>query len=307
VDLEDWRAQTPTVDHLEEYDCVLTWSHSPYHDKTTLGNNLADYVDSGGAVVILYDCWDYTQGLGGRIMTDDVYCPMCLVWRGGGANGLDLGDYDPDHPIMDGVESITGIEFWEYLDVYPAATWLASLADGPDLAGINAYENVVGINLYPGDGRLWQGDGWILINNAIRYVMNPDTAPPYVDGIYPEDGDWEVPDYVRFHCIDEQSAVNTGTISFKLEDDTPGHGCSVGAGTAGVIPGDLGIDECDPRDVVCTWTPREPLYDFYYYTATVDGSLADELGNEMGEDFVWQFGWTGVVKESSWGAVKAAF
>ncbi len=307
VDLEDWRDQTPTVGHLLQYDCVLTWSYNPYQDRTTLGDNLADYVDDGGAVVILYDCWDTSIGLSGRIMTDNDYCPMCLVWRGGGANGEGLGDYDEDHPIMDGVESITGIEFWEYLGVYPAATWLASLTNGKDLAGINTAENVVGLNLYPGDGRFWQGDGWILINNAVRYMMDTDTAPPYVDGIYPEDGEHEVPDHVVFHCIDAQSAVDFTTISFSLTDDTLGRGCSVGAGTAGVIPGDLDIDDTDPRDVVCTWTPRDPLDDFYYYTATVDGSLADELGNEMGEDFVWQFGWTGVVKETSWGAVKASF
>jgi len=312
VDLEDWRAQTPTAGHLEEYDCVLTWSHSPYQDRTALGDNLADYVDSGGAVVILYDCWGGSTGLGGRIMTDDEYCPMALVWRGGGANGVGLGDYDPGHPILDGVESITGIEFWEYLGVYPGATWLASLDNFYDLAGINADENVVGLNLYPGDGRLWQGDGWILINNAVRYMMDTDTAPPYVDDIYPTDGAGVIPDEVVFHCKDAQSSVDTDTISFTLDYDTLRRGCSVGAtalvtptSPAGVVPGDLDIDDTDPRDVVCTWTPDEPL-DYEYYTARVDGSLADVLGNEMGEDFVWVFGEESV-KEQSWGAVKAAF
>jgi hypothetical protein len=172
VDLEDWRAQTPSVDHLSEYDCVFTWCSLAYQDRTTLGNNLADYVDAGGAVVILNFCWDSAPfGLSGRIMTDPDYCPLALVWRGGTRDSQDMGDYDPDHPIMDGVESITGIYYWTYLDTWPGATWLADLTNGYALAGINAWENVVGFNMYPGDYRYWEGDGWILFNNAIRYVM----------------------------------------------------------------------------------------------------------------------------------------
>ena len=171
VDIEDWCNVTPSVDHLLKYDCVFTWNSQGYQDPTQLGNNLADYVDLGGAVVILNFCWDYPDGLSGRIMTDSDYCPLTHVWRGGGANGVDLGDYDPDHPIMAGVESITGIEYWRYLGVWPCATWIASLTNSYALAGINDAESVVGLNLYPGDGRFWEGDGWILFNNAIQYIM----------------------------------------------------------------------------------------------------------------------------------------
>ncbi|HUT99447.1 MAG TPA: hypothetical protein VM054_10280 [bacterium] len=315
VDLEDWTSQTPTVDHLQEYDCVFTWSHSAYQDKTTLGNNLADYVDQGGAVVIVNLCWSYPFELSGRIMSDTDYCPLELVWRAQGREDRQgLGDYDADHPIMDGVESITEIEYWEYLDVRPSVTWLADLTNFYALAGINADQNVVGINLYPGDYRYWEGDGWILFNNAIRYLMDTDTAPPYVDDIYPGDGECEIPEEVVFHCKDEQSCVDSTTISFTLQDETLGRGCAIGTGAAvgapvspaALIPGDLDIDDTDPKDVVCTWTPDEPLGCDRWYTATVDGSLADVLGNEMGEDFVWEFGGFDV-EETSWGVLKTAF
>ncbi len=171
VDLENWCSQTPSVDHLLEYDCVFTWSSIRYDNPTLLGHNLADYVDQGGAVVILNFCWQTGWPLKGRIMDDPDYCPLTLVWSGLGVNYEDLGDYDADHPIMAGVESITGIYFWAYLDVWPDATWIADLTNGYALAGINAWENVVGINLYPGDYRRWSGDGWILMNNAIQYIM----------------------------------------------------------------------------------------------------------------------------------------
>ncbi|MCK4592978.1 hypothetical protein KAU45_00655 [bacterium] len=172
VDLENWCSDTPTVDHLLEYDCVFTWNGLPYDDRALLGHNLADYVDQGGAVVILNFCWGYSPwGLSGRIMDDSDYCPLTLVYRCGGRDDQDLGDYDPDHPIMAGVESITGIYYWIYLGVWPDATWIASLTNGYALVGINAWENVVGINMYPGDNRRWSGDGWILLNNAIQYIM----------------------------------------------------------------------------------------------------------------------------------------
>jgi hypothetical protein len=174
VDLEDWRSQTPTVDHLLEYDCVFTWSSMGYADPTALGNNLADYVDLGGAVAILNFCWDPSSGLGGRIMNDTDYCPLAPVYdvRDGDRRGdPDMGDYDDLHPIMDGVASITGIYYWSYLSVLPGATWLAELTNGYDLAGINADESVVGINMYPGDTHQWQGDGWLLFNNAIKYLL----------------------------------------------------------------------------------------------------------------------------------------
>jgi hypothetical protein len=173
VDVEDWTNQTPTLAHLSEYDCVFTWSVYAYLDRTTLGNNLADYVDQGGAVVILMLCWDTSGwGLGGRIMTDPDYCPLGMVYgEPGREDDQDMGDYDADHPIMADVFSIVGIYYWAYLGAYPSATWLADLTGGYTLAAINADENVVGINMYPGDTHCWSGDGWILFNNAIKYLM----------------------------------------------------------------------------------------------------------------------------------------
>jgi hypothetical protein len=315
VDLENWCGQTPTVEHLLEYDCVFTWSSQPYQDKTTLGNNLADYVDSGGAVVILNFCWNSSWGLAGRIMSDPDYCPLGQVWSDRGRDSQDMGDYDADHPIMAGVESITDIEYWEYLDVCPGATWLADLTNSYALAGINADQNVVGINMYPGDTHYWQGDGWILFNNAIQYLMDPDTAPPYVDGMYPGEGEYGPPDTdIVFHCRDDGCCVDLETIDFTARDTSLSGGRAIGRGAAvgsahspnRTIPGDLNVDDTDPRDVVCTFYPDDEL-PWDTITCTVDGSLADGLGYEMGEDFIWWFTTIWDVEEASWGALKTAF
>ncbi len=43
---------TPDVATLSAYDVVLTWSDYHYDDRTAMGNNLADYVDVGGTVIV---------------------------------------------------------------------------------------------------------------------------------------------------------------------------------------------------------------------------------------------------------------
>jgi hypothetical protein len=51
ADLFDALAGTPTLAQLQAYNVVVPFSNSGFLDATTLGNNLADYVDGGGVVV----------------------------------------------------------------------------------------------------------------------------------------------------------------------------------------------------------------------------------------------------------------
>ena len=43
---------TPTLAELQQFDAVLTWSNDSHDDSEALGNVMADYVDSGGGVVV---------------------------------------------------------------------------------------------------------------------------------------------------------------------------------------------------------------------------------------------------------------
>ena len=76
VDYFDARAATPTLALLQTYNCVYTWADFAYSNRVTFGNTLADYVDSGGHVILGVFC-TYTTGnsLGGRIMTSG-YSPV---------------------------------------------------------------------------------------------------------------------------------------------------------------------------------------------------------------------------------------
>ncbi|OGD71846.1 MAG: hypothetical protein A2Y64_08350 [Candidatus Coatesbacteria bacterium RBG_13_66_14] len=320
VTFENWSTATPTLEHLLNYGCVYTWSNYDFADGTTLGDRLADYVDQGGTVVISNFCWTSKWGLYGRIQTDPDYAPL-------GHNGncaysyTELGSYDHDHPFMDGVSSITRIYYMSYVLKEPSATWIADTASLYPLCAVNADFNVAGVNMFPGDARLWTGDGWKLYNNVIQGLMMnsvEDTVPPTVAGMDPGDGDTGVPlDYtVVFHCVDDQTPVDTDTVSLTVRDSSLGGDNAVRAGAAldvrygsnRALAGDLDVDDTDQMDVVCTWTGADDFHEGVAVTCTVDGGLADRLGNEMGDEFVWTFTTSGApVAETTWGAIKAGF
>ena len=71
VDYMDGTVTTPTLAQLQAYDMVITYADSSYANKHLMGDVLADYVDSGGRVII-GNYAGYTQGnltwLDGRIM-----------------------------------------------------------------------------------------------------------------------------------------------------------------------------------------------------------------------------------------------
>ncbi|MCK4594275.1 hypothetical protein KAU45_07220 [bacterium] len=145
--------------------------------------------------------------------------------------------------------------------------------------------------------------------------------PPYVDGMDPDDGDSGVPvdTDIVFHCVCDMRPVDTDTIVFTVEDQSrrlgggalhPGSSLPALQGNphpTGEISGTLEIDDSDPYDVVCTFTPDEDL-PVDLITCTVDGCLANDRGHEMGDDFIWAFS-TGDygVEETTWGAIKAEF
>ncbi|OGD72294.1 MAG: hypothetical protein A2Y64_07480 [Candidatus Coatesbacteria bacterium RBG_13_66_14] len=103
---------------------------------------------------------------------------------------------------------------------------------------------------------------------------------------------------IAFELTDDLAGIDTDTIQFTLEqgEDPPsGNRAFVDIGTEPNTPieGILEIDDEDPLEVLCTFTPADDL-PWGAYTCTVDGSLADLLDKQMGEDYVWTFstyGW----------------
>lgn len=165
----DTRNVTPSLVDLQDYAAVITYSHYTYQNSTTFGDNIADYLDTGGSCVTTTFAHTSGWGLGGRYITDAGYSPFPLQnYANASANMSD----PTTHEIMDGITSITGIDWHEYVTTRTGATRLASLTDGYHLAAINAAENAVGINLFPNTNVSgWTGDGFQLIINALDYLI----------------------------------------------------------------------------------------------------------------------------------------
>ncbi|MCD4733594.1 Ig-like domain-containing protein [bacterium] len=219
--------------------------------------------------------------------------------------------------IMDGVATIDVIYYTVSCDLESGATWIADLANGYDLAAINAAEDVVGFNLYPGDYLAWTGDGWVMINNAIRFIG--DFTVPEVSGQVPANGATGVAvnSDIVFHVTDDMIGVDTSTISFSVEDsakaassnmvslENTSTSSQVTIEHTSAITGTLVTDDTDPNDVICTFTPDSDL-PADTIICTIAAGLADDAGNATGADIVWSFDTVGSsVEETTWGQIKA--
>jgi hypothetical protein len=171
VDYFDAMYATPTLAQLEPYDCVISWPNYQYADATTLGNNLADYVDGGGGVVLpefnFYNGW----AMGGRIMTPG-YSPWPMT-NSGGYTQQNLGWYDPTHPVMDGVTTGSGF-YWCGVVEQGNVEDVAHYANDAKLAAVNEGRTVGAINEYYGAtyGQ-WTGDFMKMLGNMVLYVSGP--------------------------------------------------------------------------------------------------------------------------------------
>ncbi len=83
---------------------------------------------------------------------------------------VDMGTTYP-HDILDGVSAINNIYFWVTASLESGAILIADNTVGTPLAAINAGDRVIALNMVAGDYKTWTGDGWILMNNAIQYLM----------------------------------------------------------------------------------------------------------------------------------------
>jgi hypothetical protein len=236
--------------------------------------------------------------------------------------------WDTGHDIVQGIDPWTldnhGWSFGVYHHRVPWTTatpvtgWTSSESAGQ--AGFVEAENGIGVftGLYA--SFIGGGQEQALWENVCNFIWGgePDIDPPYVDGMDPADHDEDVPldTDIVFHCKDDGSGVDVDTIDFTARDTSLSSGRAVSSGASlsvtyesnRSIAGDLDIDDADLRDVVCTFDPADPLPDDDIITCTVDGVLADRKGNELGDDFVWDFN-TGfyAVKDTTWGSIKAEY
>jgi len=96
---------TPTLEQMQSYDAILVYTDGGISNPVTFGDDLANYVDSGGGVVAAVFA---TAGvpITGRFDTDNYWAIQPTDHQGGPET---LGTiFVPDHPILNGVTSFDG-------------------------------------------------------------------------------------------------------------------------------------------------------------------------------------------------------
>jgi N-acetylneuraminic acid mutarotase len=172
VDLFDGAAGTPTLAQLQAYKIVVPFSNTPFSDATTLGNNLADYVDGGGIVVQHgFSFYGPAQpyGVNGRWVTGN-YNPYDystnLV-----SSAFTLGTFNAGHPLMAGVTTLNS-NYQNVVTPAAGATQVAAASNGNSLVAYRPVgtHTTVGVTAYVGTASTQSGDWGKVIVNAARWL-----------------------------------------------------------------------------------------------------------------------------------------
>lgn len=232
VDIINANTVTPTPTELANYDAVLVWSNLSFADEVALGDNLAEYVDSGGGVVLAVfanSSPDAEDGPAGR-WESHVY-QIVTPHAGTTAGAATLGTvHDPGHPIMAGVTSFDGGSSSfrpTSTDLVPSAELIAEWSDGKVLAAVR--EDTVGarvdLGFYPPSDAVMPGfwdattDGDLLLVNALLYAA---TRTPLAPGDSNGDGNVDLDDYTKFAACQtgaDVGPVTAGCVTFDFDRD----------------------------------------------------------------------------------------
>ncbi|MDX2147802.1 MAG: hypothetical protein SFZ23_09800 [Planctomycetota bacterium] len=182
---------TPTLAELSQYGAVLVWSNVDFLDELSLGNALADYVDRGGGVVVALfanTSTDPDRSIKGRWESENYHIVPPAF--GNASGNASLGNVlIPNHPIMSGVQSVTGGTQMlrpTTREVTAHGVKVALWDDGSTLVAISSrFRSRVDLGLYPPSNVVVPGywspssDVARLMANALNYAAG---CPADLDG-----------------------------------------------------------------------------------------------------------------------------
>jgi hypothetical protein len=163
----------PSLATLQQYDAVLLWVDA-LPDLPITSNRFADYVDSGGGVVVA-TFWGQEAQLSGRLATPG-YLPLTSP-NLNPYSAASLGLFNASDPLFASVSTLSATTFRG--DYNPGldsgATLAGSWSDGRPLAAYNSTHKVVAITLFPD---VWQqvhatGDYRELFRNGLALAGGP--------------------------------------------------------------------------------------------------------------------------------------
>ena len=186
----------PSLQDLQQFDAVITWSNISYFDSAAFGDNLADYVDAGGGVVVAVFANSTTatnSTIRGRWLQGyEVIAPQSGTTQG---TPETLGTLNqPGHPLLSGVTTFSGGQNSHRPTGTALTQGSASVAewsDGRVLVATGAQPNRVDLGFYPPSSDcsapLWDSstDGGLLLANALTYVTGSNIGTNYCSPAVP--------------------------------------------------------------------------------------------------------------------------
>jgi uncharacterized repeat protein (TIGR01451 family) len=159
---------TPSLAQLQGYDAIVIWNYNGYSDATLLGDNLADYVDGGGHVIVTYWALDSGYLIGGRWASGG-YAPMTVGYYSGST--ACLSTYDSGDPLFAGVTTaLCDYSRGAGTALTSDAQQLALYDDGEILVAAKDDRSALAINAYPGNYYGYSGELPQLIYNGLIYL-----------------------------------------------------------------------------------------------------------------------------------------
>ena len=180
VDTFDGELGTPSLAQMQAYNVVVPFSDSSWANQSSLGDNLADYLASGGVVVACnFDWYTGEQGITGRWLSNN-YTPFNN--SSSTQYSSSLGTYVTTHPFMQGV-SILNSNNVQPLVLNSGASQVALWNNEYPLIAYKG--NAVGINAYVGDHAVdeWNGQYGKVVVNAGHFLavciptLTPTVSP----------------------------------------------------------------------------------------------------------------------------------
>ena len=219
-------SSTPTLAELQSYDAVLIFTDAGVADPTGFGDNLAQYIEGGGAVVDA----TFTP----NVSITGGFTQYELYFDSGQSNGANLGIgtiNDASHPILDNVTSFDGGTASFHNTGGTVASDATIVAEYTTTAPFIIIQENVGpanarrvfLNFYPPsiDARddFWDAntsDGAIIMANALNWAANVNDGPSVLVLGAPGNDNW-IADVEE--KLEETAELNVDT--FFINDGTP--------------------------------------------------------------------------------------
>ncbi|MSP60762.1 MAG: hypothetical protein EXR72_10545 [Myxococcales bacterium] len=216
VDLIDARAATPTLATLKGYQAVLVYSNFAFLNSTTLGDNLADYFDGGGRVVVATfgNTFGASQAnanyrVEGRWASGN-YRLLTVAALSNTAEAGALQIPEPQSPLAAGVTTLTATNAFRSTGaVINSGVRVVNWGSGAPLIvrgakavtvnNVTTTRHYTELNFFPPsstvDARFWKGSGNVILKNALLYkgvchyivgknaAVCPSGAREFCDGV----------------------------------------------------------------------------------------------------------------------------